>query len=298
MRTLLTAALCVFAFQTTDQSQSTPAPTSRIVLPSDIQWQDYGGGFFHANMLGNPDNPGFYMSLNKAQDGAILHPHWHSRDENLIVLSGTFLMGIGDNFDEHALQAVPAGGYIFTPANVRHFCKTKGETVWEVFGEGPLGYTLVAAPEMRRLAKMLVGKWKVDEDFAPGGDTMPDGGKGNGHSVIAPGPGESSLIENLVSNSPAAHLYSLIWWEKAGKVFRMVDCDDFSEEACTVENGRGHWEGNEVVWQLTVPKDGKDVPAKIVWTEKDSRSFAATKYVADTNGTLKRDWTFLHTREE
>ena len=110
MRFLLTATLCIFAFQTTDQSQSTPAPATRIVLPSDIEWQDDGDGFFHADMLGNPHNPGLYISLNKAQDGAILHPHWHSRDENLIVLSGTFLMGIGDNFDERALQAVPAGG--------------------------------------------------------------------------------------------------------------------------------------------------------------------------------------------
>src|SRR5690349_4857727 len=111
MRILLSAALCIFAFQATDQSQSTPAPTTRIVLPSDIQWQDEGGGLFHADLRGNPDNSWLYISLNKAQDGFILHPHWHSRDENLIVLSGTFLMGIGDNFDEHALQAVPAGGY-------------------------------------------------------------------------------------------------------------------------------------------------------------------------------------------
>ena len=128
------------------------------------------------------DNPGLYMFLNKAQDGATLPPHWHSQDEHLIVLSGTFLMGIGDIFDEHALQAVPASGYIFTPANVHHFCKTKGETVWEVLGEGPFTYTSVPAPEMQRLAKMLVGKWRVDEDFAPGG-TMPTGGRGSGRSV-------------------------------------------------------------------------------------------------------------------
>jgi hypothetical protein len=49
-------------------------------------------------------------------------------------------MGIGDNFDEHALQAVPAGGYIFTPGNVHHFCKTKGETVWEVFWGGTVQF--------------------------------------------------------------------------------------------------------------------------------------------------------------
>jgi len=121
-------------------------------------------------------------------------------------------------------------------------------------------------------------------------------GKGTGHSVIEPGPGEASLIEDFISSSPAAHWHSLIWWEKAGKVFRKVSCDDFSEEACTIENGRGRWEGNEIVWQLTVPQDGKDVPAKIVWAEKDNGSFAENRYVADASGTLKRDWTFLHTR--
>jgi len=53
------------------------------------------------------------------------------------------MVGIGDNFDEHALQAVPAGGYILIPGNVHHFCKIKGETVWEVFGEGPFTFDLV-----------------------------------------------------------------------------------------------------------------------------------------------------------
>jgi hypothetical protein len=235
------------------------------------------------------------MSLIKGQDGARLQPHWHSRDENVIVLSGTFMVGFGDNFDEHALQAVPAGGYLLIPANAHHFAKIKGETVWEIFGEGPFTNTAVPALEMQRLAKMLVGTWTVDEDFAPGG-TMTNGSRGSGRSVIEPGPGGLSLIEDFVSSSPAAHWHSLIWWEKAGKVFRTVGCDDFSEEACTVENRRGRWEGNEVVWQFTVPKDGKGVPTKIVWAAKDSRSFAETRYVADASGTLKRDWTFLHTR--
>jgi quercetin dioxygenase-like cupin family protein len=198
MRILLTTALCIFAFQSTDQSQSTPA--HRIVLPGDIKWHDDGGGFFGAVMLGNSSNPGLYMFLNKGQDGARLEPHWHSRDENVIVLSGTFLVGFGDKFDEHALQAVPAGGYLLIPGNVHHFVKIKGETVWEVFGEGPFTYTSVPAPEMQRLAKMLVGTWTVDEDFAPGG-TMPNGHRGSGRSVIEPGPGEASLIEDFISSS-------------------------------------------------------------------------------------------------
>ena len=150
MRILLSAALCIFAFQTTDQSQSSPAPTHRIVLPGDVKWQDDGGGFSHFDILGNPDNPGFYIFLSKGRDGAILPPHWHSQAENLTVLSGTFLVGIGDTFDEHALQAIPAGGYLFLPGKVHHFGKIKGETVWEIFGEGPFTNTLVPAPDVKK----------------------------------------------------------------------------------------------------------------------------------------------------
>jgi hypothetical protein len=62
------------------------------------------------------------------------------------------------------------------------------------------------------------------------------------------------------------------------------------------ENGQGRWEGNDVVWHVTIQKDGKDVPAKIVWAEKDTHSFTATMYVADPSGAMKRDWTFLHIR--
>ena len=50
------------------------------------------------------------------------------------------------------------------------------------------------------------------------------------------------------------------------------------------------------MWQLTTEKDGKKVPAKIVWAEKDSSSFVASMDIADASGNLKRDWTFLHTR--
>lgn len=149
------------------------------------------------------------------------------------------------------------------------------------------------APEMQRLAKMLVGKWKVVLDYAPGG-SMPKGGKGTAQSEIRPGPGGFSLIEDFVGNLPAGHLHALYWWDKAAQGFKSMGCNDFSEEGCEVENGLGRWEGNEVVWHLTIQKDGKDVPDKIVWAEKDNRSFTASMYVADPSGAMKRDWTFLH----
>jgi hypothetical protein len=152
------------------------------------------------------------------------------------------------------------------------------------------------APEMQRVTKMLVGTWKVDEDYAPGG-SMPKGGKGTGHTVIRRGPGSLSLIEDFVDQTGRLHI--LYWWDKAAKTFKAIQCDNLSEEVCSTtqeQDGRGQWEGNEVVWQLSIQKEGKTVPAKIVWAEKDSRSFTATMYVADANGNMKRDWTFLHIR--
>ena len=152
------------------------------------------------------------------------------------------------------------------------------------------------APEMQRLATMLVGTWKVGEDWAPG-DSVPKGGKGNAHSVIRPGPGDLSLIEDFVDRNGSMHI--LYWWDKTAQTFKAISCDDLSDEGCSTtqdQDGRGQWEGDEVVWQLTIEKDGKKVPAKIVWSKKDSRSFVATMDIADASGTLKRDWTFLHTR--
>ena len=102
------------------------------------------------------------------------------------------------------------------------------------------------------------------------------------------------VIEDFVD--PAIHLHSLIWWDKAAQRFKTAGCDDLSDQGCQLESGLGRWDDNQVVWKLTVPKDGKDVPAKIVRAEKDSRSFMATMYIADATGTLKRVWTFLHTR--
>jgi len=99
----------------------------------------------------------------------------------------------------------------------------------------------VPAPEMQRVAKMLVGTWKVVEDFAPGG-MLPNGGKGTGHSVIRSGPGGFSVIEDLDSsapNLPDYHLHSLIWWDKAAQRFKTADCDDVGDQGCQMENGLG-----------------------------------------------------------
>lgn len=152
------------------------------------------------------------------------------------------------------------------------------------------------SPEMQRVTKMLLGTWKVDEDFAPGNSVMPQGGKGMARSVITLGPGGLSLIEDFVgTSSPAVHLYGVYWWDPAAHGLRSFGCNDL-EEGCSVLDGLGRWQGNDVVTELKFQEAGKTKSAKLVWTQKDRDSFTATMYIADSNGVMKRDWAFLHTR--
>ena len=46
--------------------------------------------------LNTPGSP-FVIQV-KHRDGVQVPPHWHSVDENITVLSGTWVMGLGDRF--------------------------------------------------------------------------------------------------------------------------------------------------------------------------------------------------------
>jgi hypothetical protein len=53
------------------------------------------------------------------------------------IISGTFKIGMGEKFDEKALQAMPAGTYGFWEAGMKHFVQVQGETVIQFHGMGP-----------------------------------------------------------------------------------------------------------------------------------------------------------------
>jgi hypothetical protein len=58
-------------------------------------------------------------------------------DENVTVLKGTFLAGMGEKFDESKLLTMNAGNFILMPKEMRHFAMCKGETIVQVHGVGP-----------------------------------------------------------------------------------------------------------------------------------------------------------------
>ena len=60
------------------------------------------------------------------------------------MVSGTYYVGYGREFDETKLKALPAGSFYTEPANVAHYGTSRdGEAVIQITGYGPSGTTYV-----------------------------------------------------------------------------------------------------------------------------------------------------------
>src|SRR5205814_2241213 len=108
-------------------AQNAGGPT--IVKPGTLQWTTMMPGVDMAVLSGDPAKAGIYTIRLKVADGTKIAPPWHPEDEHVTVLRGTFMAGMGDKFDDAALQELPAGTYVMMPKTMHHFAKAKGETV-------------------------------------------------------------------------------------------------------------------------------------------------------------------------
>ena len=98
-----------------------------------------------AVMQGDPSKANALFTVRlRFPDGYVLPAHWHPTDENVTVISGTFLVGMGDRFDPAALlPPLRAGGFITAPANANHFATVRDPTVVQVHAMGPFQLTYV-----------------------------------------------------------------------------------------------------------------------------------------------------------
>jgi hypothetical protein len=86
---------------------------------------------------GNPGKKGPYAIRLKMPDGYSIPPHWHTNDEELTVVSGAFLLSMGDKFDATIAHALSTGAYHFLLGKMHHAAAAKGNTVLEIHGMGP-----------------------------------------------------------------------------------------------------------------------------------------------------------------
>lgn len=97
-----------------------------------------------AVVQGDPSVAGQIFTVRlRFPNGYILPPHTHPTDENVTVLRGTFMVGLGENFSKDALQVLKEDGFITAPANMAHFASARGITEVQVHAIGPFQLTYV-----------------------------------------------------------------------------------------------------------------------------------------------------------
>jgi hypothetical protein len=87
---------------------------------------------------GNPAAfTGDYTVRLKMPDGYRIAPHWHPQRENVTVISGTFMVGMGDTFDKDKMGSFPAASFAYLDPNMLHYAMASGEVIVQVHGSAP-----------------------------------------------------------------------------------------------------------------------------------------------------------------
>ncbi len=115
----------------------------KSILPEDIAWKPFPAFPASARLavvVGDPAQPGPYLTRVKVPSGVKLMPHRHPEDRVYTVISGVFYIGLGDRFVAENLKAYPPGSVVVLPGDTWHFHWAKsGEYVTQITANGPLG---------------------------------------------------------------------------------------------------------------------------------------------------------------
>ncbi|HEY0801248.1 MAG TPA: cupin domain-containing protein [Steroidobacteraceae bacterium] len=116
------------------QAEPVPQPIQSHVVPLT----KFPGDRRSEIVSGDPAKSGepFVIRLHR-EAGYIIMPHTHSVDENIVVVQGTWALGMGDHYNPSALEPMEVGAYVLAPKRMAHFALSKTETVIQVHGIGP-----------------------------------------------------------------------------------------------------------------------------------------------------------------
>ncbi len=120
-------------------------------LPDQIKWGPVNAaGAQQAVLFGDPAKPGQYGVLTRWTAGNhFSRPHSHPNDRFIYVISGTWWVGTGPNFDPaNATVAMPAGSFVTHYAKQVHWDGAKDtDAVILIVGDGPATSTPYAPPK-------------------------------------------------------------------------------------------------------------------------------------------------------
>src|SRR5690242_9043696 len=124
-------------------AQAPAHQTRHVFTPDTIPWGPappvVRPGAQFAVLEGNPmAASGDYTVRLKMPDGYRISPHWHPKRENVTVISGTFKVGMGDNFDQSKMMSFAAGSFAYLDPDMHHYAMADGEVIVQVHGMSPL----------------------------------------------------------------------------------------------------------------------------------------------------------------
>ena len=119
-----------------------------MITPDEIEWGEcppaVPPGAKCTVLEGDMKAPNVLFGFRiKLPDSYKIPPHFHPADEHLVVISGTFNMGLGDKLDKNATKPMTAGSFTVMPKGTHHFAWSQGETIIQVYAIGPWGLTYV-----------------------------------------------------------------------------------------------------------------------------------------------------------
>jgi hypothetical protein len=157
---LLAAAAVGLADQPALAAKLDPAET-QVTLPGAIKWTAWTSGPPHsgemATLHGDLNAAAQYVVLMKWYPGYMSAPHTYATDRLSLVLSGTWWVNSGADFDPNNTVPVPAGGFVRRVAHTPHYDGVKRggrePAVIALFGMGPVDFALVdpSKPAWRRV---------------------------------------------------------------------------------------------------------------------------------------------------
>jgi hypothetical protein len=117
---------------TADQIKWGPAPP---FIPAGAQL---------AVLEGNPmATSGDYTIRLKMPDGYRIAPHTHPLRENVTVVSGALIVGMGDKWDDSKTMKFPAGSFAYLDPSMHHYAGASGETIIQIHGQSPVKFNYI-----------------------------------------------------------------------------------------------------------------------------------------------------------
>jgi len=120
---------------------------AQLQSPADAKWGPappmLPPGAEIAVLSGDPGKAAPYTVCLRFPANYKIAAHSHPTDENVVVTSGEFYIGMGNKLDPAGGKPISVGGYAMAPQGMVHYAYTKAATTIVLYGVGPVEFKYV-----------------------------------------------------------------------------------------------------------------------------------------------------------